>query len=339
LLVCAMIVSRAQAAEIMPGAEDLRWMQTALHRWEDSCRRHLRLPVEPLAWVIFYDENYAWHLSAEKELLPAHEIATVTLNFAGQPRELVRVAHKQGLWVPGRDEALPLKVDLSAMPYANDQKAFCIIPLPAMFHKLEGLGTAAEMDEFFLGVALHELTHTRQLSFVMAEIKRLSKRYSVPEHLDDNLLEDTFGRNKVYAQRFNREMDALGDAYMAATPAQGKRDLARALTMIQQRRARYFVGQRKVYARLEEIFLALEGTGMWAHFQMARDHAPASETMQTTLMNLAQRMNAWSQVESLALFLLIDRLVPGWQAHFFVPNPPSPFAVLQATLRGPKLRR
>ncbi|MFN7928838.1 MAG: hypothetical protein U0Y68_12990 [Blastocatellia bacterium] len=333
LLVGAMLATRVQADEVKPDAEAVRWMQLALDRWEDVCRRHLRLPVEPLAWVIFYDNNYAWHISAEKKLLPAHETATVTLNFAGQPYELLRVAHKQGLWVPGRDEALPLKVDLTAMPYADDQKAFCIIPLPAMFHKLEGLGTAAEMDELFLGVAQHELTHTRQLSFVMAGIKRLSKRYPVPEHLDDNLLEDTFGKNKVYVRSFNREMDALGNAYMADTPAQSRRDLARALTMIQQRRARYFVGKRKVYAPLEEIFLALEGAAMWAQFQMARDHAPAGETMQTTLMTLAQRMNAWSQVESLALFLLIDRLVPDWQARYFAPNPPSPFAVLQEALR------
>ena len=333
LLVGAMLAIRVQADEVKPDAEAVRWMQTALDRWEDVCRRHLRLPVESLAWVIFYDDNYAWHVSAEKDLLPAHETATVTLNFAGQPRELIRVAHKQGLWVPEREEALPLKADLSAMPYADDQKAFCIIPLPAMFHKLEGLGTAAEMDEFFLGIAQHELTHTRQFPFLMADIKRLSKRYPVPEHLDDNLLEDTFGKDKVYAQHFNREMNILGEAYMAGTPAQGRRDLARALTMIHQRRARYFVGKRKVYAPLEEIFLTLEGAGMWAHFQMAREHAPAGETMQTTLMNLARRMNAWSQVESLALFLLIDRLVPNWQARFFAPHPPSPFAVLRETLR------
>lgn len=214
MLVCAMLAFGVRADEIKPDAEDVRWMQTVLDRWEITCRRHLRLPVEPLAWIIFYDEHYAWHVSAEKEMLPAHETATVTLNFAGKAYELLRVSHKEGLWVPGRDEALPIKVDLSAMPYADDQKAFCIIPLPFLFHKLEGLGTAAEMDEFFLGIALHELTHTRQLSLVMKQIKQLSKRYPVPEHLDDNLLEDTFGKNKAYAQGFNREMDTLGDAYM-----------------------------------------------------------------------------------------------------------------------------
>lgn len=335
LLVCTVLITSVQAQGLKPDAADLRWMQTALDRWEDVCRRHLRLPVEPLAWVIFYDEHYAWHVSAEKALLPAHEPAAVTLNFAGRPRELLRVTHRQGLWVPGRNEALPIKVDLSAMPYADNQKSFCIIPLPSIFHKLDGLGAAAEMGELFLGIALHELTHTRQLSFVMGEIKRLSKRYPVPEQLDDNLLEDTFAKNKAYAGQFFREMELLGNAYMAETPAQGKRDLARALQMIQQRRARYFVGKRKVYAPLEEIFLTLEGAAMWAHFQMARDHAPAGEDVPTTLNKLAAKTNAWSQVEGLSLFLLIDRLVPDWQIRYFAPNPPSPFAVLRSTLQKP----
>jgi hypothetical protein len=105
--------------------------------------------------------------------------------------------------------------------------------------------------------------------------------------------------------------------------------------MIQQRRARYFVGKRKVYAPLEEIFLTLEGAAMWAHFQMARDHAPAGEDVPTTLNKLAAKTNAWSQVEGLSLFLLIDRLVPDWQIRYFAPNPPSPFAVLRSTLQKP----
>lgn len=333
LLFCAMLVTYVQAREVTPDTEDMRWMQTALDRWEVTCRRHLHLPVEPLAWIIFYDDQYAWHLSAEKALLPAYETAAVTLNYAGQPRELLRVTHKQGLWVPGRDEGLPIKVGLSAMPYAEDQKTFCIIPLPSMFHKLDGLGTAAEIDELFLGVAMHELTHTQQLSFVMGEIKRLSKSYRLPQPLNDNLLEDTFGKNKVYTRRFNRELDALGDAVMAGTTAECRRELARALAMIQQRRARYLVGKRKAYAPLDEIFLTLEGAAMWAHFQMARDHTPAGEDVTTTLNKIAAKTNTWSQVEGLVLFLLIDRLVPDWQARYFAPNPPSPFAVLRDALK------
>lgn len=336
LYLCAMLTAETQVAEVKPAPATQAWMQMALNRWEEVCRRHLRLPVEPLPWVIFYDDNDAWHLCAEKPLLPAHEASTATLKFAGKSYELLRVPHKNGLWVPGRDDVLPLKPELSAMLYDNETKPFCIIPLPALFHKLEAADQAAALDELFLGMATHELTHTRQLLFVMEQIHRLQKRYTLPEHLNDNLLEDTFGQNKEYAQVFNQEMDALGDALFAKTLPECKRELARAFALIQQRQARYLTGDKKPYALLDEIFLALEGAAMWAQFQMARDHAPAGEDMKTTLMNLAQRTNAWSQVEGLALFLLIDRLVPDWRARYFAPNPPSPFAVLRAVLRPKK---
>ena len=332
-LLCATFVTVVQATDVRPDPAAQAWIQTALDRWENVCHRHLRLPVEPLAWVIFYDDNYAWHLSAEKDLLPAYETAAVTLNFAGKARELLRVTHNEGLWVPGRNERLPLKATVSTMPYANEQKTFCIIPLPSKFRQLAPADQAAALDELFLGLAMHELTHTRQLLFVMAQIHKLRKIYTLPEQLNDNLLEDTFGQNKEYAQLFNQEMDAFGDALFAESLTECKRELARAFAVIQQRKTRYLVGEKKAYAPLDEIFLALEGAAMWAQYQMVRDHVPAGENIQTTLTNLAQRMNACSQVEGLVLFLLMDRLIPNWQALYFAPNPPSPFAALQASLR------
>ena len=40
----------------------------------------------------------------------------------------------------------------------------------------------------------------------------------------------------------------------------------------------------------------------------------------------------WSQDEGLALFLLVDALVPGWQARVFSATPASPFALLEEAL-------
>ncbi len=37
----------------------------------------------------------------------------------------------------------------------------------------------------------------------------------------------------------------------------------------------------------------------------------------------------WSQDQGLALFLLVDALVPNWQARVFAPAPASPFALLE----------
>jgi hypothetical protein len=83
------------------------------------------------------------------------------------------------------------------------------------------------------------------------------------------------------------------------------------------------------YSALEDIFLTMEGLGMWVQYRTARDRAPAREDWLTTLSTMSESFDAWSQEEGLGLFLLIDRLVPGWQRRFLAADFPSPFTVLR----------
>ena len=83
---------------------------------------------------------------------------------------------------------------------------------------------------------------------------------------------------------------------------------------------------------MEDVFLALEGPGMWVQFQSAVRTAPQGQSRLDTLAQLAQRTDAWSQSEGLGLFLLIDRLSPGWQSKFFGDAVPSPVETLQQAL-------
>jgi hypothetical protein len=77
---------------------------------------------------------------------------------------------------------------------------------------------------------------------------------------------------------------------------------------------------------------------MWAQYRTARQRAPAAEDWLQTLAVLSARSDSWSQKEGLGLFLLIDRLVPGWQRRFFAADFPSPFSVLREALdRRPPL--
>ena len=52
---------------------------------------------------------------------------------------------------------------------------------PAFFHKLAGPDQARNLDELFLGLAAHELTHTRHYVYAMPQIRRLRLRYKLPE--------------------------------------------------------------------------------------------------------------------------------------------------------------
>lgn len=334
LFACVVMSTNARAEIDQP---TLVWMQSVMGNWEAVCRRHLRIPVQPAPWVIFYDQTQAWHLNPERQLLPTHEPSTASLKFAGQTYPLLRVANSKLLWVPGRAELVLKKPTAVAMPYADGQKSFCIIPLPALFHTLAADDQAAELDELFLGLAMHELTHTRQLGFIMKHLNRLQDavRGKLPTSIDDDLIENTFGQNEDYKRLYMAEQRYLFDAiraFLADDLAACRQAVAQALAVSQQRKRRFFVGDKRLYSEFEDIFLALEGVAMWTHYQMALDRAPAGQDWLTTLGPISARTDSWSQAEGGGLFMLIDRLVPGWQARFLAPNPPSPFTVLREAL-------
>ncbi|HET7218843.1 MAG TPA: hypothetical protein VFJ02_12395, partial [Vicinamibacterales bacterium] len=99
------------------------------------------------------------------------------------------------------------------------------------------------------------------------------------------------------------------------------------LTMVRDRHARYFTGANAAYAEIESLFLTLEGVGQWAAYRLSKARAAGNEAEALRLVRDNRRY--WSQDEGLALFLLIDALVPGWQTRIFSESPASPFALLE----------
>jgi hypothetical protein len=314
----------------------LVWMQAVLDNWEAACRRELRIPAKPLPWIIFYDEDMAWHLHPETRWLPPHEVSAHSLRFTGEAYPLVRVAHRSGkVWVPDR-ELLPVDVAkprVATMPYDNERNSFFIAALPGLFHKLAGPDQARHLDELFLGLAAHELTHTRQLVYAMAQIRRRRLRYKLPERLDDNIIQLEFGARDDYKRLYEEEGELLTRAILASDLDDVRRAARQALLVSQKRKERFFVGGKDGYSDLEDIFLAMEGLAMWVQYRTARERAPSGEEWLKTFITLSERHDAWSQAEGLALLILIERLAPGWHARFLAPDFPSPFTVLQEAVR------
>jgi hypothetical protein len=335
LFACAVPATGGEAAQRTLDQATLVWMQAVLNNWEAVCRRDLRIPAEPLPWIIFYDENLAWHLQAEKRWLPSHEGSPHSVRFMGETYPLVRVAHHGGrLWVPDRE---PVGIDVAkpqvvAMPYDEDRKSFFVAPLPGLFHQLAGPDQARDLDELFLGITAHELTHTRHLAYAMPQITRLRGRYKLPASFDDNIIQREFDADDEYRHLYDAERKLLTRAILARDLDDSRQALAEALSVSQQRKERFFVGDKEGYSSLEDIFLAMEGMAMWVQYRTARERAPSGEDWLKTLMTLSERHQAWSQEQGLGLFLLLDRLVPGWQARFMAPDLPSPFTVLREAI-------
>jgi hypothetical protein len=116
---------------------------------------------------------------------------------------------------------------------------------------------------------------------------------------------------------FNAENDLLYRA--AADESKDEvRALAReALAMIKARQARWFTGDEAVFAQLDSMWLSMEGSGQWIAYAWLKDPKGGRLTAQEAVDKMRGRKRWWSQEEGLALFLVIDRLLPSWPSLAF----------------------
>jgi hypothetical protein len=315
-----------------PDTAALRWMQAVLDGWDVTARRNLRITTPALPWIVFYDEAGAWHLNAESGRLSAAAATKSTLRFGTRRYPLAFMAHSGKFWVPDGD-SLPAVPRASTLLYSKNTKAFSAVPLPALFRQMGAPEDADELDKLFVTLAIHELTHTRQLVDIDRRIVQLRPKYHLLPEIDDDVIENRFSMDTAYTPLYGQERAAFNEAVFAKTPAEAKAAARRALDLVDQRRREFMGGPFGGYAELDDYFLVLEGTGMWAQFEAAKRAAPKGEPWQQTLAMLMNRTGSWSQGEGLVLFVLLDRFRPNWQATFMAPGFPSPFATLKAALR------
>lgn len=335
LLSCVLLLQfslPAMAAMDEPAAQ---WIKVVLDSWGEACRTDLRIAVQPLPWMIFYDERHAWHINPDRKLLPSHTKLLPShtrlpgsLRFAGRAYDVFEVAHDSKLWVPGR-EPIPVEPRAVTMLYDGDTRPFFIMGTPGFQKRALQVDETEDFRRFMVGLAMHELAHTRQLPQVVGQIKRLQKRHRYPESLDDNIIQTVFGKDSDFQAVYQQELKQFSAAVLASDAVGGREEAAEALRMLVRRRERFFAGEYEGWSEMEDVFLGLEGSAMWVQFQSALRMAPKGQPWLETLGVLAQRTDAWSQAEGLGMFLLIDRFTPGWQAVYFGKNVPSPVETLR----------
>lgn len=293
---------------------DIIWIQKVLDNWNYVCLNELNIKVKSLPWIIFYDSSSAWHLNADKNIVPSFEKMHDSVVFAGINYQLIRVVHQEGIWVPDR-ETIPLaSILISTMPYAQNKKAFFISPLPSLFHKLAP-DQALYLDFLFLGTNIHELTHTRQLPFVLPQLLEI-QRTGNRESLDDNTVENEFSKNERYKKLYFEENKHLWNAVFTINDDSCIAEIEQAFKLMEIRTHEFFTGGNQGLGKADEIFLSLEGSAMWAQYRIMFKNAP-NPNERDLLSWLVQQTPAWSQERGLVLFLLIDRFAPDWKDHFF----------------------
>jgi len=274
-------------------AADRAFLAEAVKTWDVVRAEDLRLAPAPLPSFVVFDEHCVWRDGAGAE-------------------------HQGTIALPGGNEA-PAR----ALAFASSDagKAFLVLALPSVWRADERHRDDPKLDLLVRSVFVHEMTHTRQADSLGARLTELETEHKI-ENLNDDLIQQRFASRDGFTAAFTKERDLL---YDVANEKNAKRRLAlakEASRAIEQRRARFFIGDDAYFAELEEIFLGMEGVANWAGFRAAM-RAGLTRDEAVTLMQGSRKW--FSQDEGLALFLAIDALTPGWQQRVFRDKPEPAF--------------
>jgi hypothetical protein len=288
------------------------WVRRWLAAWELTSRKILRLPDAPAPNFVLYDSTCVY-TTVEVTAPGVPPGDGPTLHGAKLPWRAM--AHGDSLTLPDGSRA-PVQL----MSYANlDRRTgpYFVMAAPSYWHQQRGL----KDDHGFTGVFLHEFAHTRQILGVRGVIGPIDSTWRYPEELDDDAVQKHFGSDSVYVAAYLAERDLLYRAAAAGSTKEARALAREALTMMRTRHARWFTGDKAEFALLDDTFLSLEGAAQWAAAAWLSHPEGGGMTRDAVVVKMLGRRRWWAQDEGLALFLVVDRLLPGWPLLVF--NDPS----------------
>lgn len=275
---------------------DRAWLEGALDNWRRAEREDLRLEPRPLPTVLAIDAECTHRL-------PAGELAAASGEpHGGRPR------------LPDGNEA-PIGPIAFASGAGSD--AYFAMSLPTVWREA-GVASEVGLERLMDGVLLHEIMHTRQADLLSGLLEPLSRQAGVSdEYLSDDIVQQRFGDDPDYAAAWSEERDRLFAAAAAVDEREARRLAREALGLIRARHARWFTEDNAAFAELDQVFLTMEGMGQWLIWRYLLSPAGGGHAPEQALAAVRRGRGQWSQDEGLALILVVDRLLPGWQARAF----------------------
>jgi len=284
------------------------WIDRWFAAWDLTSREILHLPTEPPPYLVFYDSLCVYTTSA----VSAEGAAPIEgPSFQLTPLAWWAIAHDDSIRLPDSTRvAVQLMTFAGGSP--NRGGVFFVMGSPP-FWANAGHG----QEPGLTGVFLHEFAHTRQIPGMAAVIGPLDSAWSFPEPLSDDVVQARFSKDSTYVAAYLAERDLLYEAARADSLDEARALAEQALVMMRARHARWFVGPDSIFASLDATFLSLEGAGQWTAQAWLAHPQGGGLTPEEAVTKMLGRRRWWSQDEGLALFLLIDRLVPEWPSMVF----------------------
>lgn len=294
--------------------QESAWVKRSLGAWRLARTEKLRVEDEATPpTIVFYNEGCM---------------------FTGEGGAPWRGAVHGGAVTLPDGNRIPPQVASFASPYADNTRVFFTMALPSIW---EAGGIQSEefgLADLTTAVLIHEITHTRQVAAYTPRMQALDQRYDIGDDLTDDVVQDAFDENTDYVAVYEAERDLLYRALAASSDAEARAMAGQALAMMRARQVRYFTGDNEKLVPLEDIFLTMEGIAQWAAYSWLVDKSGGGFAPDVAILGMRRDGRQWSQDEGMAIFLLIDRLVPNWQARAFAAEPAMAMELLDLAAGG-----
>jgi hypothetical protein len=282
------------------------WITRWLEAWDLTSRQILHLRDATSPNFVFYDNTCVYTTSKVTGAAVAGRGATVS----GTAHAWWVVQHAGRITLPN-GEAVPVQL-MSFTSSAAESGPFIVMAAPAYWAQA-GHGQEPGLTAVFV----HELTHTQQLPGMAAIIGAIDSAWTFPEELDDDVVQKRFGADSAYVSAYLAERDLLYRAAAADSVTEVRALAAQALVLIRARHGRWLTGENAVFATLDATWLSMEGSAQWAAYAWLAHPAGGGLDRAAAVKGMIGQRRSWVQDEGLALFLVVDRLLPEWPSLVF----------------------
>ena len=303
----------ASAAErCQMSAAEKAWIDRALQASDHVMEQRLRLPVEARPTIILFNQHCRFEAKGSRQV-----------RWAG-------LAHQGKIQLPDGSD-IDAGVTSFASQYEKTGKRYFVMALPSVWEaaKMTIIG-----DNGLTGVFLHEFSHTRQMNALKPVFEAASAKYKMADDFNDDSLQKHFKSDPAYVAVIEKETDLLYQSAGEPDTTKAKALAQQALALMEARQKRWFVGDETMWKPYDDLFLTMEGFGQWNAYAWLSDPHGGGLTQAAAEAKMRGSRKWWSQEEGLALFLVIDRFVPGWSGQAFAAPPALGIDLLKQAVSG-----
>jgi hypothetical protein len=287
------------------------------------------------AWELISKESYQLDSIKPTEFLFFDEkFIYTTSNISGKDGELIKgpkLFEKKLIWrkkahngkfiLPDGQER---KVGIMAFTYALKEqtaKAFFVMPILNYWIAKKVDDHCIGLEKLTTGVFVHEFCHSQQFEngYNGMEDGAFDKYFSAHENevFMDDIMQDIYKKDTVYAKEFQNELNLFIAAYKAKTIYEMKIMAKQAIQALEKRQQRILTDDKRDLAEIDNYWLTIEGVAQYSSLMWLVNPKGGKMKIEDALK--AEKTASWSQEEGLAIVYLFSKFSPSknWSKKMF----------------------